>query len=70
MWGSEWAHLIAHPWVPISSPLTHMVYHLPSLHYIFERGVIVLVKKKFQDPLRQRLRFGGTNIGLAKDLAV
>ena len=26
-----WAHSIARPWVPTSSPLTHMVYHLPFL---------------------------------------
>ena len=31
VWGWGRAHLIAHPWVPISSPLTHrpMVYQLP-----------------------------------------
>ena len=31
-WG--WAHSVAHPWVPISSPLTHTVYLLPFLSYL------------------------------------
>ena len=29
-----WAHSIAHPWVPISSPLTHIVYLVPFLSYL------------------------------------
>ena len=33
-WGRGWAHSIAHLWVPISSPLTHMVYLLPFLSYL------------------------------------
>ena len=28
------AHLIARPWVPISSPMTNMVYRLPFLSYL------------------------------------
>ena len=31
MGGRGWAHTKAGPWVPISSPFTHMVYHLPFL---------------------------------------
>ena len=31
--GQGWAHSTAHPWVPKSSPLTHMVYLLPSSSY-------------------------------------
>ena len=31
--GREWANLIARPWVPISSPLTCMVYLLPFMSY-------------------------------------
>ena len=29
-----WAHSIARPRVPTSSPLTHMVYHSPFLSYL------------------------------------
>ena len=29
-----WTHSIAHPWVPINSPLTHVVYLLPFLSYL------------------------------------
>ena len=29
-----WAYLIACPWVPTSSPLTHKVYLLPFLSYL------------------------------------
>ena len=32
--GREWAHSIVRPWVPISSPLTHLVYLLPILSYL------------------------------------
>ena len=32
--GSGWANSIARPWVPIGSPLTHMVYLLPFLSYL------------------------------------
>ena len=31
VWSHGWAHLIAGPWVPISSRLTHMAYLLPFL---------------------------------------
>ena len=30
-WGRRLAHSIARPWVPISNPLTQMVYLLPFL---------------------------------------
>ena len=33
-WGSGWAHSIARPWVPISFPLTHMIYLVPFLSYL------------------------------------
>ena len=29
-----WAHSIARPWVPTSSPLTHRVHHLPFWSYL------------------------------------
>ena len=32
--GPGWAYSIARPWVPISSPLTHMVYLLLFVGYL------------------------------------
>ena len=32
--GRGWAHSIAHPLLPISFPLTHMVYLLPLFSYL------------------------------------
>ena len=32
VWG--WAYSIAHPWVPISSPFTHIFYLLSFLSYL------------------------------------
>ena len=34
MWGSGWAHSVSRPCIPISSPLTHMVYLLPFSSYL------------------------------------
>ena len=33
-WGSGWAHSAARPWVPTSSPLTHIVHLLPFFSYL------------------------------------
>ena len=34
VWGRGWARSTDHPWVPISSLLTHMVYLFPFLSYL------------------------------------
>ena len=34
MWGRRRAHSVAPAWIPISSPLTQMVYLLPFLSYL------------------------------------
>ena len=34
MEGRGWAHSVAHPWVPIISPLTHMVYLIPFFSHL------------------------------------
>ena len=34
VWGQGWAQSIAHPWVHISSLLTHMIYPLPFWSYL------------------------------------
>ena len=49
--GHGWAHLVAGPWVPISSPLAHMVYLVTFLSYLVgSKGVLAHPSARPSDP--------------------
>ena len=51
MWGRGGAHSILRPWVPISSPLIHMVSLLPFLSYLADsKSVSVRLPVRPSDP--------------------